>query len=256
MQFRPLKKSLIAAAIASLIAPFAPFTSVEAQKEGAAMWSSVVTVKRVKKPDRERIKKVPPTQQSALLTLQWHLLQRARGDENKGIEVDSRKVFQTGDRLRLAITTNQDGYLYIVSQRPDKDSILLFPDPRINRGLNHVLKNQEYNVPSYCTELEGLEDPKDCWMKVDPPAGTETLIVVFSRDRITTLPNQVAEGHSPVKASIVDGLMKSSEQKVEQWTGELATPNKKAVRYATRVQNINRQDNEELIATIVFTHGE
>lgn len=255
MRFRLLKKSLIAAAIASLIATLAPVTSVEAQKEGAAMWSSVVTVKRVKKPDRERIKKVPPTQQSALLALQWHLLQRAR-DANKAIEVDSRKEFQTEDRLRLAITTNQDGYLYIVSQRPDKDSVLLFPDPRINRGLNRVLKNQEYNVPSYCTELEGLEDPTDCWMLVSPPAGTETLIVIFSRDRITTLPNQVAEGGSPVKASIVAGLMKSSEQKVEQWTGTLATPGKKAVRYATRVQNINRQDNEELIATIVFTHAE
>jgi len=28
------------------------------------------------------------------------------------------------------------------------------------------------------------------------------------------------------------------------------------VRYATRVQNTNLQDNEELIATIELTHGE
>jgi hypothetical protein len=82
------------------------------------------------------------------------------------------------------------------------------------------------------------------------------MIVIFSRDKITTLPNQISEPYSPVKRSIVNGLIESSQQKVEQWTGELAIANKKPVRYATRVQNINHRDNEELIATIAFTHGE
>jgi hypothetical protein len=252
MRFRLLNKCLIAAAIAGLLAPVAPLTSVEAQKEGAPLWFSVVKVKRVKKPNREV--KPPPTQRAALLTLQWHLLQPGEGDAS--VEADSSRQFQTGDQVKLAVTTNQDGYLYIVSQRPGKDSVLLFPDLRINRGLNRVLKNQEYFVPSYCTGLKGLKDPKDCWMEFAAPAGTETLIVVFSRDKITTLPNKITEPGSPVKRSIVDELIASSEQKVEQFTGELSIPNQKAVRYATRVQNTNPKDNEELIATIVLTHGE
>lgn len=257
MPFRRLKKCLLATAIVGLIAPLGSVTNVEAQKEGAALWHSIVTVNRVKKPNRQSAAKLPSTQRSALLTLQWHLLQRVeRGEGYTSQEVDSHKQFEDGDRLKLGITTNQDGYLYIVNQRPGKDSVLLFPDPRINGGLNRVLKNQEYDVPEYCKDLEDLVDQKDCWMNVGPPAGTETMIVIFSRDQITTLPNQVAAGYTPVKRSIVDALLESSRQKVEQRTGTLTIPNQKAVRFATRVQNINRQDNEELIATIVFTHGD
>jgi len=129
---------------------------------------------------------------------------------------------------------------------------MLFPDLRINSGRNYVLKDAEYIVPSYCPNL-GLED---CWFKMAPPAGTETMIVIFSRDRITTLPNQIAKPYSPVKRDIVEQLIASSQQKVRQTTGELTIPGRKAVRYATRVQNTNLQDNEELIATIELTHGE
>lgn len=250
MLLRLSKACLIAGIGLALIVP----GLVQAQKQGAPLWYSVVTVNRVKKPDRKQVRPAPKVQKAALLTLQWHLLQRGEG--NKPREVDARKEFETGDQLRLAITTNQDGYLYIVNQRPEKDGVLLFPDLRINGGMNRVLKNQEYMIPSYCKELEDLKDPKDCWMEMSPPSGTETMIVIFSRDKITTLPNEVTEPYSPVKSSIVDGLIASSQQKVEQWTGELAIANKKAVRYATRVQNINHRDNEELIATIAFTHGE
>lgn len=250
MILRLSKACLIAVAGLALILP----GLVEAQKQGAPLWYSVVTVNRVKKPDRKPVRPAPKVQKAALLTLQWRLLER--GDGNKPIEADSRKEFQNGDQLRLAITANQDGYLYIVNQPPEKDGVLLFPDLRINGGTNRVLKDQEYMIPSYCKELEDLKDPKDCWMEMSPPAGTETMIVIFSRDKITTLPSQITEPYSPVKRSIVDGLIASSQQKVEQWTGELAIANKKAVRYATRVQNINHRDNEELIATIAFTHGE
>lgn len=254
MPFRRIKACLIAAAVAGVIAPCALVNRVQAQKHGPPAWFPLAPVKRVNKPNRQRIGKVTPTQRTALLTLQWHLIQRIDDDTSEA--ADPSQEFKNGDRLRLAIMTNQDGYLYIVNQPPGKDSVLLFPDLRINRGLNRVLKDQEYIIPSYCKELDNLEDPKDCWLKLDPPSGTETLIVIFSRDKITTLPNQIAGPFSLVKRSIVDGLIESSQQKVEQFTGELTRPNKKTVRYATRVQNTNLKDNEELIATIVLTHGE
>lgn len=215
------------------------------------MWYSVTTVKRVKKPDRQRIGKAPTTQKAALLTLQWHLLRR--GDGNKQEEADSSKEFQTGEQLKLAVTTNQSGYLYIINQPQGKDGIVLFPDLRINRGLNRVLRDREYVVPTYC---QAFKDPNDCWFEMTPPAGTETMIVIFSRDKITTLPNQVVKPNGTVKRELVEKLIASSEQKVEQMTGELAIPGKRAVRYATRVQNTNPKDNEELIATIELTHGE
>jgi len=89
-----------------------------------------------------------------------------------------------------------------------------------------------------------------------PPAGTETMIVIFSRDKITSLPNEISTPYARVKRDTVEQLIASSQQKVRQTAGELTIPGKKAVRYATRVQNTNLEDNEELIATIELTHGE
>jgi hypothetical protein len=249
MRGRLVKSVLITAPVIGLFAPWLAGV-VEAQKQGAPLWYSVVTVKRVDKPNRERPRPVPKTQKAALLTLQWHLLKRV--SDTKRAEADPSKEFQTGDKLKLAITTNQNGYLYIISQPQDKDGVMLFPDLRINKGLNYVLKDTEYVVPSYCPSL-GLED---CWFKMAPPAGTETMIVIFSRDKITTLPNQISTPYAPVKRNIVEQLIASSQQKVRQTAGELTIPGKKAVRYGTRVQNTNSQDNEELIATIELTHGE
>jgi len=223
---------------------------VDAQKQGATLWYPVATVKRVDKPNRQRAQPVPRVQKTALLTLQWHLIKRM--SDTKRAEADPSKEFQTGDRLKLAITTNQNGYLYIVSQPHDKDGVMLFPDLRINKGQNYVLKDTEYVVPSYCPNL-GQED---CWFKMTPPAGTETMIVIFSRDKITDLPNEISTPYAPVKRNIVEQLIASSQQKVKQSSGALAIPGKKAVRYATRVQNTNLEDNEELIATIELTHGE
>ena len=244
---------LVAAAAGSFILPAFLPTVVDAQKQGAPLWYSVVTVKRVEKPNRQRSQPISKTgkQRAALLTLQWHLLKRV--DDRTREEADPGQEFQTGDKLKLALTVNQTGYLYIVNQPEGKDAVLLFPDLRINKGQNYVIKDKEYILPSYCQDFE---DPKDCWFKMAPPAGTETLIVIFSRDKITTLPNQIDKPYSLVKREIVDKLISSSEQKVKQVTGELTIPGQKAVRYATRAQNTNLKDNEELIATIELRHSE
>jgi len=245
--FRLSKAGLVAVAALGLIGP----SFVEAQKQGAPLWYSVVTVNRVKKADRKPARPAPKVQKAALLTLQWHLLKQVNDGSSE--EADSTREFQTGDRLKLGITTNQSGYLYIVNQPQGKDGVMLFPDLRINKGLNYVVKDKEYTVPSYCPDFE---DPNDCWFQMTPPAGTETLIVIFSRDKITTLPSQIAKPYAPVKRTVVEQLLANSQQKVEQMTGELKIPGQKAVRYATRVQNTNLKDNEELIATIEVSHAE
>jgi uncharacterized protein DUF4384 len=253
MQSRLSRAFLIAAASGAVLIPviFAP--GVDAQKQGAPLWYDVVTVKRVNKPNRQKAAGPAPqkTQRAALLTLQWRVLKRA--EDGKSLEADPRKAFQTGDKFKLAITANQNGYLYIVNQPEGKDGVLLFPDLRVNKGKNYVIRDRQYILPTYCE----YDDPKDCWWQMIPPAGTETLIVIFSRDKITTLPNQIEKPYSVVKRAVVEQLVASSEQKVKQLTGELdPIPGQKTVRIGTRAQNINKQDNEELIATIELKHGE
>src|SRR5438093_13652262 len=101
---RLLKPSLIAVAVAGVLAPCILKSHVEAQKQGAPLWYSVAKVNRVKKPDRIRTPgKTPAVQQTVLLTLQWHLLER--GDGNRQLEADSNKEFRTKDQLKLAVTT-------------------------------------------------------------------------------------------------------------------------------------------------------
>ena len=253
MRSRLLGVCVFTAGASILLIPGFIAPGIYAQKQGEPLWYSVVDVKRVEKPNRQRTQPVPRTgrQKAALLTLQWHLLKRL--DNKNGAEADPRRSFQTGDQLKLAVTVNQSGYLYIVNQPEGKDGVILFPDLRINKGQNFVAKDKEYAIPSYCP---GFEDPNDCWFEMAPPAGTETLIVIFSRDKITTLPNAIDKPNAVVKRSVVDQLISNSEQKVKQVSGELTIPGKKAVRYATRVQNTNLQDNEELIATIEVKHSE
>lgn len=251
MLFRFLKPPLIGAVIAGVITPSILVSRVVAQKQGAPLWYKVADVNRVTKPNREHTRPAHTVQKAALLTLQWHLLKR--GDSNTQKEVNAGKRFETDDQLKLAVTVNQSGYLYIVNRPAGKDAVLLFPDIRINHGDNQVVKDKEYVIPAYCP---GYDDPNDCWFTITPPAGKETMLVIFSRDKITTLPNKIDKPNSVVSRSVVDELIASSQQRVKQVTGNLAIPGKKAVRYATRVQNTNPKDNEELIATIELSHGE
>lgn len=221
-----------------------------AQKSKAPVWYATASVTRVKKPDRKVKKPLPKKQTVPLLTLQWRLMERGEG--NVKLEVDSAKEFHTGDYLQMAVTPNQDGYLYILHYMKGQDGQFLFPAPHINSGKNFVKKDQEYFVPSRCSHIP---EEKDCWLEMEPPAGTENFIVIFSRDPITTLPEQVEPpGAAPVKEEIIKKLETESGQKVE----EIQNPPKiralVPVRYAKWVRNINTKDNEELITTIRIKH--
>jgi Domain of unknown function (DUF4384) len=256
MRFRDVRSYVIAAVAVGLIAPSVLYSRVAAQKQGAPLWYSVVTVNRVKKTDRKPAQSAPKVQKAALLTLQWRLLERGNGNVKE--EADPARVLHTGDQVKLAITTNQNGYLYVIQRMNSGDGNFVFPDPRINGGLNKVKKDQEYIVPSFCPSFP---DPNDCWWEMRPPAGRENFIVVFSRDEFDKLPGHAAANngdyeYTTIKRDLIEDLINSSRQKVKEATGRLTIPGKGAARFATRLQNINIQDNEELIATIQLRHAD
>jgi hypothetical protein len=250
------KTCLIAAAALTLLvlAIFVP--GVDAQKQGAPLWYSVATVKRVDKPNRKPSHPHSKTQKTNLLTLQWRLLERGNGNVQQ--EADPSQVFHDEDEFKLAVTTNQDGYLYVIHRTNNGDGKLVFPDPRSNEGRNEVKKNQEYIVPSYCPSFL---DPNDCWWKMQPPTGRENFIVVFSRDEYDKLPHRVTADSGDyeypiIKRDLIEDLINTSRQKVKEATGRLTIPGKRAARFGTRLQNINLEDNEELIGRIQLKHGD
>jgi hypothetical protein len=94
-----------------------------------------------------------------------------------------------------------------------------------------------------------------------PPTGRENFIVVFSRDQFEKLPERVTlqndEYEYPtIERALIDDLINTSRQTVKEVTGRLTIPGKPAARFATRVQNYNPQDNEELIASLQLKHGD
>lgn len=255
MRYRLSRTCLIATAGALFASAFFS-PGVEAQKQGALLWYKVDTVKRVKKPDRRQSRPRPNTQRVKLLTLQWRVLER--GDGNVQKEADPSQVFHNEDQFKLAVTTNQDGFLYVIHRMDNGDGRLVFPDPRSNGGRNEVQKDQEYIVPSYCSIFP---DPKDCWWEMAPPTGRENFIVVFSRDEFEKLPTLVTVNNGEyeypiVKRDLIENLINESRQKVREATGRLTIPGKRATRFATRLQNINLEDNEELIGRIQLKHGD
>ncbi|HEX8089844.1 MAG TPA: DUF4384 domain-containing protein [Blastocatellia bacterium] len=254
MRSRLFKPCLPALMIAALACASLLSGRVSAQEGGAKLWYKTANVTYKPKPDRKPLdrprKRVEP---KSLLTLQWRLFEREKGNVRN--EVDPKTVFGAADQVKLAVTANQAGYLYIINQEEGKDGVLLFPDPNVNGGTNYVEKNKEYFIPDKCDDQP---DAKDCWMEWTPEPDTENLIVIFSRDEITTLPKTVSKAHDVINRADIEKIVANSSKKVKPFfgSGRLAIPGAKAARYPTWVQNTDTTDNEDLVTTIKIKHGE
>jgi hypothetical protein len=100
------------------------------------------------------------------LGLRYTILKKA-GDEQA--EVNNETTFRAGDRIRLAVEANDDGYLYVVNRGSSGTWKLLFPSPEIKDGDNRIHKRARYEIPSGYT------------FTFDEQAGEEKLFIVLSR---------------------------------------------------------------------------
>jgi hypothetical protein len=230
------------------------------------IWDEPVKIKQPKTPKVGR--KRPPTRPAPdlngdeiapLLTLTYKALKR--GDGNTAERVDPGGQFKIGDQLKLAITPNQKGFLYVVHRSVGVDGKVIdqphviFPDPRINNGLNTVEKDREYIVPQYCQDYP---DPKDCWWEITPPNGKEFFTVIFSRDQIDDLPNKltaddVSKNVGAINEQVIEAIKQGSGQTLTH--NDRVLSSRRAIQSdGVYVRNTNRKDNEELIDTIEIKH--
>jgi hypothetical protein len=192
----------------------------------------------------KRTTKRPAVVQAPLLKLQWRVLKVAEDGSDQ--ETSPLAMFHTGDRLRLAVRTNQDGYLYIVHQSsPTSPGQIIFPDSRLNGGRNDVSKNTEVILPSNCPA--GLAR-RDCALPVMPPAGREVFTLVFTRDPITDLPNSATEAGGGIPVETLVKLKADSGQVLKRIKG--STP------LSVLVVNTNTRDNEDIFETLVLNKGQ
>jgi hypothetical protein len=102
------------------------------------------------------------------LGLRYSFLRNAGGDEYR--EVDPDTVFRSGDRIRVAAQSNDEGYLYIVMKGTSGSWKVLFPSAEIADGSNRVASGRQTLIP-----------PPPGRFAFDEQAGEERLFIVLSR---------------------------------------------------------------------------
>jgi hypothetical protein len=107
-----------------------------------------------------------PQGDHSALGLRYTILKKSADGQ---AEVSTEAVFHAGDRIRLAIEANDDGYLYVVNRGSSGTWKLLFPSPEIKNGDNHIQRRVRYEIPAGYT------------FTFDEQAGEEKLFVVLSR---------------------------------------------------------------------------
>lgn len=199
-----------------------------------------VSIFRQTKPTRRRpSSKGKPVDRAPLLKLEWRLY-KVLGDGSE--QEAAQDSFQRGDRIRLSVRTNQDGYLYVVHQSsPASPGEVIFPDSRLNYGNSSVYKSEEFVLPSNCPVKISR---RDCALILTSSADAESFHLFFSRDPFKDLPNSASDETRNISPEILEKLTNDSGQTLKAQRG--STP------FSQILVNINTRDNEDIIAKIVL----
>ena len=253
--------------VTTLLSLFSLFVMMDAApgcaQENSTTWDKPQTIQRKAKPKhvykpRKRTAVRPKTETSPLLTVQYRVIIK-RPDGSSG-DSSLASVFHTGDQLRLGVTANQDGFLYVIYQKEGQDGLIMFPDSRVNNGENDVTKNQEFILPPVNCPAP---DPNECWYKVTNEPTREFFIIVFSRDQIVDLPNKAGANEAVrealasgvLKKEVIDSYIKSARMQDYKIYGRPANAKNPGSRYAVWVTNTNRADNEDIIVRVPLNKG-
>ena len=106
--------------------------------------------------------------------------------DSKGepVQTPADRIFANGEKLRISIESNVDGWVYVFDQEGDDPARLVFPNLRIRRGISQI----NARVP---LELPGAKPAGDLeWFNLSGSAPTERLIIVVSRTPVEAWPSE------------------------------------------------------------------
>ena len=106
-----------------------------------------------------------------------------RDSNGLAVRVDPEHVFRKGDRVRVLLETNSDGYLYIFNTTDDGPATLIYPDASLDDAGNYLQAHVPFEIPSSLSAEERLR-----WFAFDEVAGTEHLFFVFTREPLGGVP--------------------------------------------------------------------
>lgn len=130
------------------------------------------------KKDVDSKKKKPLAQKIGLgLTL---FMRDANG---LAVRADPTREFHSGDRVRVLLETNMEGYLYIFNTTDDGPPVMIYPDPQLDDAGNYLQAHVPLEIPSSVAVEEGLR-----WFRFDEHAGIERLYFIFTREPLADAP--------------------------------------------------------------------
>jgi hypothetical protein len=199
-----------------------------------------VTIFRRAKPTRRSSPKSKPVERAPLLKLEWRLYKvNADGSEQE----TEQETFKRGDRLRLAVRTNQDGYLYVIHQRSSTSpGEVVFPDSKVNNGSSSVYRSEEFVLPSNCPVKISR---RDCALILTSSAGEEIIYLFFSRDPFTDLPGSAYDATESISPETLEKLVNDSSEKDLK-------PQKGSTPFSELLVNMNTRDNEEIVKKVML----
>lgn len=106
-----------------------------------------------------------------------------RDSNGLAVRVDPDHVFTKGDRVRVLLETNADGYLYIFNTTNDGPATMIYPDSDLDEAGNYLQAHVPFEIPTSLATEERLR-----WFAFDENAGTERLFLVFTREPLGGIP--------------------------------------------------------------------
>ena len=99
------------------------------------------------------------------------------------VRTDPTRTFRKGDRVRVLLETNSDGYLYIFNTTNGGKPVMIYPNKELDEGGNYLQAHIPFEIPSSTAGQERLR-----WLVFDEFAGNERLYFVFTREPLPGIP--------------------------------------------------------------------
>jgi hypothetical protein len=106
-----------------------------------------------------------------------------RDVNGRAVRIDPTREFHNGDRIRISLEPNIDGYLYVFHTEGEGQPEMIFPDARLEGGENWVEAHVPIDVPSTVESDERLK-----WFQFYGNPATEHLFVVLTREPLADVP--------------------------------------------------------------------
>jgi hypothetical protein len=105
-----------------------------------------------------------------------------RDADGRGVRVEPTHEFRNGDRVRLALEPNVDGYLYIFDSEDSGPPRMIYPDARLDGGENWIEAHVPMEIPSSEESEERLR-----WFEFYGKPGGDRIFVVVTREPLKSV---------------------------------------------------------------------